>query len=66
MTKTTNKGVYSLNPTQQVMKQGSEQARREHIQHEQSYKGPKETHRPVTADEGVEAVVHEQIGRAHV
>ena len=59
MTKTTTKGVYRLNPTREVMKQGSEVARREHEQHEQDYKGPKETHRPVAADEGVETLVHE-------
>ena len=48
------KGVYKLNPTKEVMKQGSKAEREKH---EELYKGPKESHRPVTADEGHETKV---------
>ena len=61
MTKTTTKGVYRLNPTREVMKQGSEVARREHEQHEEDYPGPKGPAghaRPVPADEGVETATY--------
>ena len=51
------KGVYRLNPTKEVMKQGSKAAREEHEKHEGDYKGPKESHRPVVADEGHETRV---------
>ena len=54
------KGVYNLNPTSMVMKQGSEQSRREHEK-----TGPKRIDGPrlpeaheVGADEGVEREVH--------
>ena len=52
-----NKGVVKLNPTKEVMKQGSKAAREEHERHEELYKGPKTEKgnvRPVPADEGHE------------
>jgi hypothetical protein len=52
-----DKGVYRLNPTKEVMKQGSKAAREEHDVHTEDYKAPKEKHRPVIADEGVETKV---------
>jgi hypothetical protein len=52
-----DKGVYRLNPTKEVMKQGSKEARVEREYHEEDYAGPKESHRPVTADEGHETKV---------
>ena len=48
------KGVYKLNPTQEVMKQGSRQTRAEKERHTEDYKGPKDGARPVPADEGHE------------
>ena len=51
------KGVVKLNPTKEVMKQGSKAAREERDVHEQDYPGPKESHRPVAADEGHETRV---------
>ena len=48
------KGVVKLNPTKEVMKQGSKVEREKH---EQDYTAPKETHRPVAADEGHETKV---------
>lgn len=50
-----NKGVYELNPTKQVMKQGSKLERETH---EADYLGPKGAGaRPVAADEGHETRV---------
>ena len=51
------KGVYRLNPTKEVMKQGSREARMEREEHTEDYAGPKDAKghvRPVTADEGHE------------
>lgn len=48
------KGVVKLNPTVEVMKQGSKLEREKH---EELYRGPKESHRPVVADEGHETRV---------
>ena len=49
-----------LNPTKEVMKQGSKVARAEHARHEQDYPGPHDHAghtRPVPADEGHETRV---------
>ena len=49
------KGVYKLNPTKEVMKQGSKEEREVHTE---DYPGPKNVgNRPVTADEGHETKV---------
>jgi hypothetical protein len=52
-----DKGVYKLNPTKEVMKQGSREAREEHEKHTEDFKGPRAGARPVAADEGHETRV---------
>jgi hypothetical protein len=53
-----DKGVVKLNPTKEVMKQGSKAARGEHERHEENYPAPKASgSRPIAADEGHETKV---------
>jgi hypothetical protein len=57
-----DKGVYRLNPTKEVMKQGSKAAREEGEKHSEDYRGPAVLGtpghtRPVAADEGHETKV---------
>jgi hypothetical protein len=53
------KGVYDLNPTKQVMKQGSAVSRYETTRHPEDYPGPSGSEEPreVPADEGNETAV---------
>lgn len=55
------KGVYNLNPTRQVMKQGGREDRQLHEKHEADYKGPNksmEAHE-VASDSGHENRSHD-------
>ena len=58
MTKASLKGVYKLNPTDEVMKEGSEVARREATKHPSLYKGPSKKMEAHTVSADLEESAH--------
>lgn len=52
------KGVYTLNPTKMVMKEGSEVARREVTKHKEDYRGPSKAMEAHTVSADLEESAH--------